>query len=101
MKTWKNKLQSEYGNFETFKDYSDVYGVCHRLGFNNAQEAWDNNPMIGGSVNPCDFGIVKKGEKVLIDIKSALNNVKIMTALKDEDYDLAIKKIKKLAIKTK
>lgn len=52
---WQGKLQENYSSFEEFEAYSETYGLAARLGYDDAQEAWDANPIIQGSVNPSDF----------------------------------------------
>lgn len=56
---WQSKLQKNYDSFEEFEYYSEIYGIHSRLGFNSAEEAWDANPMIKGSVIPSDLEVVK------------------------------------------
>ena len=57
---WKGPLQSEYSSFEEFKGYSDNYGLAERLGFASAEEAWEANPVVEGSVNPEDYKVAEK-----------------------------------------
>lgn len=61
MKTWVQRLQKNYSSLAEWEGYCETYGLLGRLGcnFTTAKAAWDFNPMIGGSVNPADFGIVK------------------------------------------
>ena len=56
---WKNRLQKNYNSFEEFEHYSESYAIHSRLGFHSAEEAWDANPIIKGSVIPSDLEIVK------------------------------------------
>lgn len=61
---WQSRLQNAYDSFEEFASYSDIYGLAERLGFETAQEAWEANPIIRGSVNPGDYGVVESaGDK--------------------------------------
>ena len=62
MKTWIAKLQENYSSFEEWESYAETYGLDTRLGFETSQDAWDANPLIGGSTNPGDFGIVTLDE---------------------------------------
>lgn len=59
MKTWITKLQSNYKSLEEWRDYNQTYGLARKLGFVDALDAWHANPLIGGSTNPEDFGLVK------------------------------------------
>lgn len=53
------RLRSRYdGVLETFLDYSDVYSIAGRLGYPDAQMAWNANPLTVGTVNPEDFEVV-------------------------------------------
>ena len=55
---WKDKLQNVYESLEEFKQYDEMYGLIERLGFDNAEEAWEANPMIQGTVYPEDYKVV-------------------------------------------
>ena len=56
---WVMRLQDNYdSDFEQFEGYCGAYGLLPRLGFEDAQAAWDANPMIQGSTNPADFKVV-------------------------------------------
>lgn len=60
LRKWQGRLQDQYGSFDEWEGYSDIYGLAERLGFANAQEAWDANPVIAGGVNPEDYRVVHK-----------------------------------------
>ena len=62
MKTWIAKLQTNYSTFAEWAGYAETYGLAARLGFDSAAAAWEANPLIGGSVNPADFGLVELDE---------------------------------------
>lgn len=52
---WQATLHEVYNDLVEFDYYDDIYGLAHRLGFDNPQEAWDANPTIKGSTNPNDY----------------------------------------------
>lgn len=52
------KLQENYTSLEEFESYSEMYGLHTRLGYETAEEAWEANPTIQGSVNSEDFRTV-------------------------------------------
>jgi hypothetical protein len=54
---WKGRLQNGYADFEEFASYAGMYGLAERLGFQSAEEAWEANPTVQGSVNPSDFRV--------------------------------------------
>lgn len=56
---WQAKLQENYGDFESFRAYSEMYGLHCRLGFATARACWDSNPTVQGSTDPRDFRKVK------------------------------------------
>lgn len=59
---WRARLQDNYDNdFEMWMAYADMYGLAERLGFQSAEEAWDANPLIQGSVYPEDFRLADPG----------------------------------------
>lgn len=59
-KTWFNTVQKNYESLEELKAYDESFSIVARCGFESAEEMWKKNPVIGGSVNPSDFGIVYK-----------------------------------------
>ena len=52
---WQARLRTVYSSFEEFKSYSEMYGNHRRLGFKTPETAWRANPLIQGSVDPCDY----------------------------------------------
>ena len=52
---WKARLQSVYESKEEWLAYSEIYGLANRLGYADANRAWDENPMVQGSTNPRDY----------------------------------------------
>ena len=54
---WQCRLRENYASLEDFEYYDNIYRLALRLGFNTAEEAWDENPHIHGSVNPGDWGV--------------------------------------------
>lgn len=58
-KTWIARVQENYTSLDEFETYCGAYGLAERCGYDSVQKLWDDNPLIGGSVNPDDFGIVK------------------------------------------
>jgi hypothetical protein len=51
----QGKLQKMYSSYKEFESYDEMFGLARRLGFDTAQDAWDENPTIQVSVNPDDF----------------------------------------------
>jgi len=49
------RLQENYDDFADFEAHDNIYNLAKRLGYNSAQEAWDDNPLIQGSTDPTDF----------------------------------------------
>jgi hypothetical protein len=60
MKTWKARVRKTYSSLEDLRNHNRIYGVVKRCGYRSAKKLWEDNPIIGGSVNPADFGLVKK-----------------------------------------
>jgi len=52
---WQCRLQKNYASFAEFERYSEIYGLHSRLGFADAMSAWEQNPLVQGSVQPSDF----------------------------------------------
>ena len=52
---WQSRLQKNYASFAEFERYSEIYGLHSRLGFSDALSAWEQNPLVRGSVQPSDF----------------------------------------------
>jgi hypothetical protein len=55
-----------YSSLKELERWDRTYGIVSRMGFDSAEEAWDANPLIGGSVYPIDFGAVQPGEPVCL-----------------------------------
>ena len=60
---WHARLHTVYDSFEEFKAYDETYGICARLGLPDVKQAWYDNPIIAGSVNPHDLHIVHEKPK--------------------------------------
>jgi len=60
---WKDHLQDVYKDFEEWKSYSEMFGLCERLGYESDEEAWEANPLIQGSEQPEEFKVVKSQVK--------------------------------------
>jgi transposase InsO family protein len=54
-KVWIARLHHTYSSFEEWESYSETYGLSSRLGYDSAEEAWEDNPMVQGSIKPSDF----------------------------------------------
>jgi hypothetical protein len=54
----RSRLQSRYSSLEEWQNYSEVYGLANRLGYDSAAQAWANDPVIESSVKPEDFRVV-------------------------------------------
>ena len=59
IKGWQERLQFLYADFDEFKHYADIFGLHKRLGYKNAIDAWNDNPLVEGSTNPSDYRKVK------------------------------------------
>ena len=53
------RVRESYASIDELIAYDEIYNIAQRCGYASAQELWDDNPMIGGSVNPQDFGIAQ------------------------------------------
>jgi hypothetical protein len=62
MKTWQDPVQEVYSSLEELRAYNRIYNVVKRCGFRSAKSLWEADPIIGGSTDPKDFGIVKPNE---------------------------------------
>lgn len=60
---WRDRLRNIYPSLESFEQWSEVYGLHQRLGYAFAVDAWNDNPVIEGSVIPTDFRVVERGDK--------------------------------------
>lgn len=59
-------LREPYASFEEFEAYANTYSLVERLGFESAQEAWDDNPWVESSTNPADFRIAEFPDAYLL-----------------------------------
>lgn len=55
IKGWRGHLRKNYVDFDCFSHFSEIYNLHKRLGYDTAEEAWEANPIIEGSVNASDF----------------------------------------------
>ncbi len=62
---WRGGLRDNYGyDFESFAEYDKMYGISARLGYDDAESAWLDNPLIEGSMDPDDLRVVKSRRRV-------------------------------------
>lgn len=59
MKTWKSRVRAVWASLAELKEYDRIYGVAKRCGYQTAARMWQENPVVGGSTNPKDFGKVR------------------------------------------
>lgn len=52
---WRGRLQDQYSSWDEFKNCAIIWGLVKRLGYNTEREAWEDNPVVEGSVNPSDY----------------------------------------------
>jgi hypothetical protein len=52
---WRTRLRNNYSSFADWEYNSDMWGLCNRLGYGTAENAWIANPVVEGSTNPGDF----------------------------------------------
>jgi hypothetical protein len=62
MKTWQMFVQQSYSSLEELKTYDEIYGIAKRCEYSSAEALWTANPMIGGSTNPSDFGVIQPNQ---------------------------------------
>jgi hypothetical protein len=58
IKGWQARLHEVYFNYDEFERYSDTYGIAARLGYDTPEIAWNDNPLICGSIRPEDLCVV-------------------------------------------
>jgi len=88
-KTWFATVQNSYASLEELMAYDSNWYIASRAGFSTIEELWDKNPIIGGSVNPADFGIVTAEEmaEILVDeYKEAIEFTESETVNQVFDY---------------
>ena len=56
----RSRLHTRYDSFDEFESYSEMYGLHERLGYDTAEEAWEDNPVVESGTNPSDFRKVSK-----------------------------------------
>ena len=57
---WQARIRKVYDTLAELKAYDEIYGVVKRLGLASAEQAWKDNPVISGSVDPRDLRVVKR-----------------------------------------
>lgn len=84
---WQARLHDVYNNnYEEFKLYAEMYDLVERLGYESAHEAWAENPMISGSVEPGDYKKVKESKQ----LKESLFDQRAEEFIKQSENDLDI-----------
>lgn len=56
---WAARVQETYASIDELRDYDVIFGVAGRCGYDSAEQMWEENPVIGGSTNPADFGRIR------------------------------------------
>jgi len=60
---WRTRLQNNYANRAEFREYAETFGLMNRMeGYIFVADAWNDNPIIEGSVNPSDFRVVPESD---------------------------------------
>jgi len=57
---WTGKLQNSYTDFDEFQRYDTIYHITERLGYDNQEKLWNDNPVIQSSTTPADLKVVSK-----------------------------------------
>ena len=72
-KTWVATVQNNYSSIEELKHYDEIFNICFRAGYagvNRVKQMWDDNKIIGGSVNPEDFVLASMEEIAVLLVPS-------------------------------
>lgn len=81
---WKARVREVYASLEELQRYDEMYGIVERAGFESAEELWEANPMIGGSVQPSDFGVRGESRRRVREGRGPEDNV-FWSELRPED----------------
>ncbi len=65
MKTWIGRTQDNYNSLYSLIEYDRTFRVAERCGYATPEEMWNCNPLIGGSTDPADFGLVPEGTRMV------------------------------------
>ena len=65
MKTWIMETRKNWLSLEELKAYDSTYRTAARCGFSSPEEMWEANPIVGGSTDPADFGLVPEGGRII------------------------------------
>ena len=57
--TWQQTVQEVYATPAELRAYDRIYGTVRRCGYRSVKRLWEENPRIGGSVNPRAFGLAR------------------------------------------
>jgi hypothetical protein len=52
---WRQRLQGVYSNFNEFFACCEIYSNHKKLGYASPKKAWQDNPIVEGSVLPSDY----------------------------------------------
>jgi hypothetical protein len=63
MQKWKARVRNVYASVDELRAYDDIYNIAKKCGFDCHKKLWEENPLIGGTTDPRDFGAVEE-EKI-------------------------------------
>ena len=61
------RLRDNYGSYEEWEAYAEMYGLHERLGYKSPKTAWKANPLTESSVVPGDYCKIVNGRRVFHD----------------------------------
>lgn len=69
---WQMRVRKNWTSLEELKGYDETFGIAKRLGYDSAEQLWDHNPVIRGSVNPDDLELapVRTVDKIVDKVSS-------------------------------
>lgn len=72
---WQQRLRSVYSNNKAnWLAAAETYGLHLKLGYQDAEEAWEENPLVQGSVQPSDYCKIVKGKRQFFNCVSGQLN---------------------------
>lgn len=56
---WVTRLRTNYNSYQEWECASEIYGLVAKLGYKDAETAWEANPIVCGSVDPSAYARYK------------------------------------------
>lgn len=93
---WQARVRDNWSSLEELKGYDENYDIAGRLGYESAEELWDENPIVQGSTNPSDLCVVLTGDNQVPALEQEVQELFRKFMYKKIDLNTLLSKLKAL-----